>query len=285
MINKGSLKDFRLFDLLTILDQSKKSGILTLKLREFIGNIYVTDGSVIEVKTSHLHGEDAFYELMFYESGEFEFLEGEKFEGSKNIEKSTHELLEEGNFRVTLTNSLIKNSINTDLKSKIIIVDEKEDDFITMIKSGFDTIISLARESKVSPNEFSQHLEFLIKNNNIEIEKNIQNEIWSSFQKLVNTTYKEFTSISGIKMNKELDKKIQELIEINSLNLEFKDGKIDTKDLFKLTSNEQINIYKLFLKELKAYVVKIYGKDFIINIFASVSGVDSKTIDLLNIEV
>lgn len=282
MINKGSLKDFRLFDLLTILDQSKKSGILTLKLREFIGNIYVTDGSVIEVKTSHLHGEDAFYELMFYESGEFEFLEGKNFEGSKNIEKSTHELLEEGNFRVTLTNSLIKNNINTDLKSKIIILEEKDDDFISMIKKGEDTIISLARVSKVSPNEFSQHLQFLIKNNNIEIEKNIQNEIWSYFQKLVNATYKEFTSISGIKMSKEIDKKIQELIEINSLNLEFKDGKIDTKDLFKLTSNEQLSIYRLFLGDLKRYVSKIYGEDFIGNVFSKIPDVESKTIDLLN---
>ena len=74
--------------------------------------------------------------------------------------------------------------------------------------------------------------------------------------------------------------KIQDLIKINSLNLDFKDGRIDTKDLFKLDSSEQLSIYKLFLRELKLYISKIYGKDFFYNIFTEVSEVESKMIDL-----
>ncbi|MEK7433468.1 MAG: DUF4388 domain-containing protein [Cyanobacteriota bacterium] len=280
MIEIGSLKDFKLFDLLTISNQSKKSGKLTLSLRDNDGFISLDQGNIIDANFKNLSGEEAFYELMFYESGEFKFTEKDQSDLNKTINKSNEELFQESSLRIELTNELRKKSITTDLNSKIKIIYEIDSLILDLVKEGYNTIVSLFKKSNINLNEFVQQIDKLIKDKNIELEKNIQNEIWFSFKRIISLTYNEFTSISGSKMNKDLENKIQDLIKINSLNLDFKDGRIDTKDLFKLDSSEQLSIYKLFLRELKLYISKIYGKDFFNNIFTEVSEVESKMIDL-----
>lgn len=280
MIEIGSLKDFKLFDLLTISNQSKKSGKLTLSLRDNDGVISLDQGNIIDANFKNLSGEEAFYELMFYESGEFKFTEKNQNDLNKTINKTNEELFQESSLRIELTNELRKRSITTDLNSKIKIISKIDSLILDLVKEGYNTIVSLFKKSNINLNEFVQQIDKLIKDKNIELEKNIQNEIWFSFKRIISLTYNEFTSISGSKMNKDLENKIQDLIKINSLNLDFKDGRIDTKDLFKLDSSEQLSIYKLFLRELKLYISKIYGKDFFNNIFTEVSEVESKMIDL-----
>lgn len=280
MIEIGSLKDFKLFDLLTISNQSKKSGKLTLSLRDNDGFISLDQGNIIDANFKNLSGEEAFYELMFYESGEFKFAEKAQNDLNKTINKTNEELFQESSLRIELTNELRKKSITTNLNSKVKVISQIDSLIIDLVKEGYDTIISLFKKANVNLNEFVQQIDKLIKDKNIELEKNIQNEIWFSFKRIISLVYSEFTSISGSKMNKDLENKIQDLIKINSLNLDFKDGRIDTKDLFKLDSSEQLSIYKLFLRELKLYISKIYGKDFFYNIFTEVSEVESKMIDL-----
>ena len=57
-------------------------------------------------------------------------------------------------------------------------------------------------------------------------------------------------------MSKDLDKKIQDLIAINTWNLSFKDGRIYTNELFNFQVDEQWKIYKVFLESLpKALII------------------------------
>lgn len=282
MIEFGSLKDFKLFDILSILCQGQKSGLLSLTLGSNIGTINIFEGAVIEASFDNETGEDAFYEMVLYDSGEFKFNEGILNSTNNNINKKLDELLNEANLIVDLTNILIRKNIADSLKAKIVINNYKEDQIIDLISKGFTSIIDIAKESKLESATFSGHLENLIKDNYIKVEKSHTYNIWNSFQKIVNKLYNEFISISGIKMTTNLENKIQDLIKINSLNLEFKDGKIDTKDLFKLTFNEQLEIYKVFIQDLSNYMSKIYGSDFVKNIFSELEKNDLKVKDLLD---
>lgn len=282
MIEFGSLKDFKLFDILSILCQSKKSGLLSLTLGNNIGTISLFEGDLIEANFCSSTGDIAFCEMALYDSGEFKFTENLLTSTNNKINKSLEELLEEANLIVELTNILIKRNIADSFKAEIIIVNYKEDPIINLISKGFTSIIDIAKEINLDSNAFSKQLETLIKDNYVRIKESHSYNIWNSFQKIVNKLYNEFISISGIKMTTNLENKIQDLIKVKSLNLEFKDGKIDTRDLFKLAFNEQLEIYKVFIQDLSGYIVKIYGHDFVESIFSELKKNDLKVKDLLD---
>lgn len=269
MLESGNLKHFNLTDLINILGQSKKTGQLSISSREDKENLYFLDGELIHAEHGLLEGEEVVYELMTHNSGDFSFQEI-SVNNKKTINKETAELLREGGLRVDLINKLRKNSISSKPNSVVHLkkfeqqLSGDEEVIVNILKNVPDlSVIKLAKQSNFALEHYIGVLKNLIEKNVIEIQKSDEEILWSLFQKTVNRFYLEFTSISGIKMSNDLDKKIHDLILTNTWNLSFKDGRIYTNELFNFPVEEQWKIYNIFLGELFSYFVKVYGKDFI----------------------
>jgi len=269
MLENGNLKHFNLADLINILGQSKKTGELTINAREFQGTLYFLDGTLIHAAHGALTGEEVVYDLMTCDSGEFSFTE-KAVNVTGSIAKSTDELIREGSLRTDIINRLAKSSIRSQPNSLVLIkndntvgLDENEQSLLNVLKDNSGTtIINLLSKTNFGIDFYVEVLNKLINKDLIEIQKSAEESYWESFQKVVSTFYSEFTSISGLKMSTDLDKKIQDLITINTWNFSFKDGRIYTNELFNFPIEEQWKIYKVFLDELLSYFSKVYGESF-----------------------
>ncbi len=288
MLENGNLKHFKLADLINILGQSQKTGELVIESRERHGTLYFSNGVLVNANSSSFAGEEVVYELMACESGEFSF--NEKPVNINNIiGKDIHELIKEGSRRVDIISRLSKNSsfgrdpysvVKLKTSNSSLTDDEKR--LSDLLKNASDmTIIKLLEQANFDIGHYVDVLNSLIDKGTINIKKSEEEAFWDSFQKLVNAFYLEFTSISGIKMSKDLDKKIQDLITINTWNLSFKDGKIYTNELFSFPIDEQWKIYKVFLEELLNYFSKIYGSSFIEKVLSTLLGTDPELKTLL----
>jgi len=266
MLENGNLKHFNLADLMNILGQSKKTGELIINSREHPSTLYFQDGVLVHASSGPLSGEEVVYELMSYGSGDFSFNEKE-IDISNSIGKNIDEIIREGSLRLEIINRLGKNSLKIDPNSVIHVTNDnpdnlepEEENLFNLLKSNPDmTIIQLASRSS----NYIDNLNTLMNKGIVEIQKSQDELFWEAFQVVIEYFYQEFTSISGLKMSKDLDKKIQDLIITNTWNLTFKDGKIDTNDLFSFPIDEQWKIYGVFLDELLGYFSKIYGSSFI----------------------
>jgi hypothetical protein len=278
MLENGNLKHFNLADLINILGQSKKTGELTINAREHQGILYFLDGVLIHAAHGALTGEEVVYELMSCESGEFGFKEV-PVSVPDSIKKSPDELIREGSLRNEIINRLGKSSFRSHPNSVVILKDANRENISSEEKALIDlltktsgmTIIKLLSQSNLMLDTYVEVLNNLINKGLAEIQKTEEESFWESFQQVVNAFYLEFTSISGLKMSKDLEKKIQDLIAINTWNLSFKDGRIYTNEIFNFPVDEQWKIYKVFLDELLGYIGKVYGESFTDKVFNNLS--------------
>lgn len=277
MIKNGNLKDFHLADLITIIGQSKKSGELRIKNGDNEAILFFHEGNLVDAQHGSLSGEEIIYELITYESGEFDFV-AINTDSKNKINRNIDELINEGSLRVDLINSLRKtlliskpNSIIKCLHNSNI-PDGSEKALYDKIKENNSiSIIELAKKSAMNIEYFTGTLKKLKDEGFISIQKSDEEMFWKSFQDIVHNLYTEFISISGIKMSTDLEKKIQDLINSDTLNLSFKDGKIYTNELFNFPVEEQWKVYNVFLNKLFDHVIKVYGNDFLEKVLSSLS--------------
>lgn len=270
MLESGSLKHFNIPDLINILGQSKKTGELVIKTRHHEGSLFFRDGILFHALNGPISGEEALYELMGLDNGDFSFND-KQINFPQTIHKDTAELLKEGSLRSEMVSSLSKYSIKTSPNSKFQFkstypenLTSYENAVFEVIKHNKDsTIIQIFEQVKLSTVQFANSINGLIGKDIIELIKPEEEAFYGGFQHIVGVFYTEFTSISGLKMSSDLDKKIQDLILLNNWNLDFKDGKIYSNELFNFPIDDQWKIYSAFLNELFAYFGKIYGSDFV----------------------
>ncbi len=91
----GTLSDLNLSDMLQVLSAGARSMEISLKRGEESGHLYLKEGNVIDVRVGALTGENAFYQLMRWQDGEFSMKECSEFP-EPTITASTMSLLMEG---------------------------------------------------------------------------------------------------------------------------------------------------------------------------------------------
>ncbi len=96
----GHLSQISLVDLLQVFSMNKKSGKLIIASQEGTGTIYIKNGAVINTKINKIYGEKAFYRLLAWREGRFNFIPIDfrpgEIEGIAKISKTTDNLLMEG---------------------------------------------------------------------------------------------------------------------------------------------------------------------------------------------
>jgi len=286
MINNGNLQDFALADLINIISQSKKTGELNLSCTEKTGSLYFSDGILTHAKINKLVGEEAVYKLMTWKNGEFKFDE-KTVSVETTVNKVIDELIKEGSLRFEILNYFHKSDFSSLNKSRVILnkdlilsfdkLSDKQKKIISILEENENiNIEKLSSILNLNLRYYFNSLKFLIDNGIIEIEKSQEEIFWESFQVVIKTFYLEFTSISGIKVSKDLDKKIDDLIKTNALNLEFKDATINSNEMSSLSVEQQWLVYKNFLDELLGYFSKVYGNNFIEKVIKDLLKKDKK---------
>lgn len=91
----GKLSHMSLPDLLQMFSMNNRSGLLHVESSRGSGSIYLQNGEIVSAITGTSVGEKAFYRLINFQEGEFQFVPG-KFESKKTIMKNTHNLILEG---------------------------------------------------------------------------------------------------------------------------------------------------------------------------------------------
>lgn len=69
----GDLADINIFDIVQILENSRMSGVLTLRTSNGEGNVYFNDGQVVDAMFGQKVGLEGFGELIEATTGQFEF--------------------------------------------------------------------------------------------------------------------------------------------------------------------------------------------------------------------
>lgn len=91
---QGSLKELPLPDVIQLVAVSGKTGRFSITSDRERGSIFLRDGQVVHAEVGELSGEEAFYELAVWNSGEFLFAPGEE-PAERSIEKTNTNLLME----------------------------------------------------------------------------------------------------------------------------------------------------------------------------------------------
>lgn len=87
----GGLSQVKLFDVLKPLLTEKKTGRITIKGKEE-GEIYLEDGDIVHAKTSHFNGENVFFTMMGWRSGQITF-QGDVRPNGRSIPIPSEQLL------------------------------------------------------------------------------------------------------------------------------------------------------------------------------------------------
>ncbi len=69
----GTLSEITLMDLLQILRMNRRSGFLDLEQEGRVGTVYIRDGEVVNAKLGKFKGEKAFFRLLDWSRGKFDF--------------------------------------------------------------------------------------------------------------------------------------------------------------------------------------------------------------------
>lgn len=284
MLSSGNLKHFKPADLINIFSQSKKTGKLKI---EPSYSLFFKDGNIIHAETEFLEGEYAVYEIFSLNSGEFIFNEDVNLPNI-TIKKDLNQIIEEASLKNQLA-QMLKNYFISHSPDSLLRLDNYELDnidsnsimIIEIIKNSKSiTLLELAKRSGFELSKYLNIVQGLISKGIISVIKSDSELLWDAFKICVNTFSEEFKSISGLKLSNDLDKKIQDLIILNSWNLSFKGGRIDTNELFNYPEEEQLKLYSIFLSELVIYFNKIYGNSFVEKVFDSIIEANPKIKDL-----
>jgi CRP/FNR family cyclic AMP-dependent transcriptional regulator len=92
----GSVKTFSIPELVQTLSLNRRTGILVFTERHARGEVFFQEGSIHQVSLNDLDGEEAFYRLLEWQEGQFQFQPAEPFFIPRKIHKDTMQLLMEG---------------------------------------------------------------------------------------------------------------------------------------------------------------------------------------------
>ena len=93
---QGSLRIFSIPEIVQTLALNGRSGLLVISDKESEAEIYFDKGSIHQASFNGLLGEQAFYELLTREKGQFQFRPAQTLSVTRQIQKDTMELLMEG---------------------------------------------------------------------------------------------------------------------------------------------------------------------------------------------
>lgn len=146
----GDLSQVKFFDLLKPLLSDKRTGRVSIKGREN-GEIYIEVGDIIDSRTDHFSGENAFFAIMSWKAGRITF-DPEAFPREKTISISTEQLLLNWSSRkqefekiqelVPSTHSLFRLSLQKDGKEKNVSADQWN---VLALCNGTKTIAEIAK--------------------------------------------------------------------------------------------------------------------------------------------
>jgi response regulator RpfG family c-di-GMP phosphodiesterase len=91
----GSLSEISIPDILQILSNARRTGLLTITSSKGVGEIYLDSGRIVDAIYSGLRGEEAFYQIIGWEDGTFN-LDPDVLMLGATINRSTDGLIMEG---------------------------------------------------------------------------------------------------------------------------------------------------------------------------------------------
>jgi ethanolamine utilization protein EutQ (cupin superfamily) len=92
----GSIETFSIPELVQTLALNGRTGILVISGQENEADIHFDKGFIHQVSLGELLGEQAFYELLAWEKGQFQFQPAERLSMKRQVSKDTMHLLMEG---------------------------------------------------------------------------------------------------------------------------------------------------------------------------------------------
>lgn len=176
----GSIRQFSLPDIVQFLSASSKTGKLGLLdgVSGVSGTIYFQDGAVRHAEAGASEGEEAFFELMRWTSGNFEFVPGET-SSKASVQQHSAILLMEGARRSDEWGLLSERIPDTDLIPEFVLPDEKQagkqitlntSEWMVLAKiDGQRSLKAIARESGLSEYHICRLLYPLLSNDLIRL--------------------------------------------------------------------------------------------------------------------
>ncbi len=92
----GSIETFSIPELVQTLALNGRTGVLAISVKESKAEIYFFKGFIHQVSLGDVLGEKAFYELLAWEEGQFQFQPAETLSMPRQVHKETMHLLMEG---------------------------------------------------------------------------------------------------------------------------------------------------------------------------------------------
>jgi hypothetical protein len=122
---QGSVRQFSLADVVQFLSASKKTGRLGLESGKTSGAIYFESGAVVHCEAGGSEGEDAFFALVLWTDGRFEFTPGAR-SSRKSVRGHNAALLLEGARRSDEWSVLSEQIPDTRLVPEFVAPDESQ---------------------------------------------------------------------------------------------------------------------------------------------------------------
>jgi CRP/FNR family cyclic AMP-dependent transcriptional regulator len=93
---QGNLRTFTIPELIQTLALNRRTGILAITDKHAKAEVHIQKGAVAEAFLGDIEGEQAFYRLLEWKEGQFQFQPAETIPSTKKINKDTMQLLMEG---------------------------------------------------------------------------------------------------------------------------------------------------------------------------------------------
>ena len=88
------MEDFSLCEIVQILQMGLKTARIEIKFNGSIGTVHMQSGNIVQAATNKLDGEEAFYEMMRWPSGNFRIQHCIRSEDNNITSETTYLLLE-----------------------------------------------------------------------------------------------------------------------------------------------------------------------------------------------
>jgi hypothetical protein len=92
----GSLAEMSIPDMVQVLWHGRKTCALRIQARSGTGEIFFSEGQIVDARWEQTHGEDAFYRMIALHEGDFRLEPGTEATGVRTINVSPEALLLEG---------------------------------------------------------------------------------------------------------------------------------------------------------------------------------------------
>jgi hypothetical protein len=200
----GDLSQIRLLDILNLLIHEKKTGKVTLKKGNTIGEIFVENGDIIHGGAESHNGEEAVYLMMTWMIGQFSYTP-DVSPDSKTVKTPTEQILSEGVHRVQEWEEIRKAIPSTDIAFKLstrkgtddVVLKAGEWNLLIRI-NGVKTVSDLSRELGATEIETAKKLYRLLTEKLVEVaEKPLQPAKRTVGKTFFDKVQEELTQIMG----------------------------------------------------------------------------------------